>query len=166
VLNVNVMTRNHRTIARQQRGVGLIEVLIAVLILSFGMLGLASLQMSTLRNNQSALERGMVTVQTHSIVDAMRADRVSAENNRFNIGIDAAAPTGNTFPEMALRTWRTNLRDALGDDATGSVVCDGACTITIRWNDSRGSGAEDDESEPEDEQRVGGVQTIVTEVRL
>jgi type IV pilus assembly protein PilV len=159
VLNVKGMTHNHRTIGRQQRGVGLIEVLIAVLILSFGMLGIASLQMSSLRNNQSALERGMVTVQTHSIVDAMHADRETAADHGFDIALDAAAPTGNTFPAVALRTWRTNLRNALGDDATGSVVCDGACTITIRWNDSRGSGADD-------EQRVEGVQTIVTQVRL
>ena len=41
-----------------QRGVGLIEVLIAVLVLSFGMLGMVGLQTWSLRNNQSALERG------------------------------------------------------------------------------------------------------------
>jgi type IV pilus assembly protein PilE len=44
---------------RRQHGVGLIEVLIAVVILAIGLLGLAGLQMHTLRDNESAFERGM-----------------------------------------------------------------------------------------------------------
>ncbi len=61
-----------------QRGVGLIEVLISLLVLSIGMLGLAGLQLFSLRNNQGAMERSMAVVETHSIADAMRADRVNA----------------------------------------------------------------------------------------
>jgi len=133
--------RNHRI--EPQRGVGLIEVLIALLVLSFGMLGMAGLQMWTLKYNQSAMERGMAVVQTHTIADAMRADRAAALRDEFDLGIDASAPSGNTFPQTSLRTWRQSVRAALGPDATGSVECNvtvgGLCTIRIRWNDTRGT---------------------------
>jgi type IV pilus assembly protein PilV len=129
---------------RHQSGVGIVEVLVAVLVLSIGLLGLAGLQMRTLRNNQSALERGVAVMETHAIADAMRADRASAVNApySYNIGIDDAAPSGGTtFALRVLEAWRGNLITMLGDEATGSVDCNGpACTVVIRWNDSRGSG--------------------------
>jgi len=139
---------------RAQRGVGLIEVLIAVLVLSFGMLGLVGLQTWSLRNNQSALERGMATVQTHSIVDSMRADRESAINGDFDIAIDDANPTGTGFADVAIANWREGLVEALNATATGSIDCNGAkCTIVVRWNDSRAQGG-------------GASQTITTQVEL
>ncbi len=142
---------------RHQRGVGLIEVLIAVLVLSFGMLGLVGLQTWSLRNNQSALERGMATVLTHSITDAMRAERVAASTGAFDIDIDDPAPTGDTYPEVALAAWRDGLRQSLNATATGAIDCDGGfrCDITVRWNDQRATG-EDAEANMQ----------IVTEVRL
>lgn len=129
-----------------QAGFGLIEVLIAVLVLSFGLIGLASLQMFAARNNQSALERSMIVVQTYSIVDAMRADRSNAINHEaFEIGLDDA-PSGTTFAQKALAEWRQQLINNLGPNATGSIDCDGpVCTITIQWNDSRGAEGEEGE---------------------
>lgn len=124
----------------KQRGVGLVEVLIAVLVLSIGLLGLAGLQLRTLRNNQSALERGMAVVETHKIVDAMRADRANAILNLYNITLAAANPSGTLFRQVAVRRWRENITASLGVGATGSILCDGTnCTIVIQWNDQRGT---------------------------
>lgn len=138
------MKRGNR-IVNNQRGVGLIEVLIAVLVLSFGMLGMAGLQMWSLKYNQAAMERGMAVVETHTIVDAMRADRAAALRDEFDIGIDAAVPSGTTFALVALRTWRQALQVALGPTATGEVSCSGArCEIRVRWNNTRGTNTERD----------------------
>ena len=124
----------------RQRGVGFVEVLVAALILSIGLLGLAGLQMRSLRNNQRALERGVAVVETHAIADALRAERVNAINGVFDIGIDDPAPVGTTFADIVVAGWRTNLISSLGAAASGSVACNGSlCTITIRWDDSRGS---------------------------
>jgi type IV pilus assembly protein PilV len=125
---------------RRQAGVGLIEVMVAVLVLSVGLLGLAGLQLRTLRNNQSALERGVVVVEIHAIADAMRADRINADNDAFDLALTAPIPTGTTFAQTALRSWRNNLLSALGTGATGSVDCNGyLCTIVVQWNDTRGA---------------------------
>jgi type IV pilus assembly protein PilV len=125
-----------------QRGVGIIEVLVAVLVLSVGLLGLAGLQLRTLRNNESALERGVAVFEAQAIADALRADRINAKSGLFNLDLAAAPPTGTTFRAVVLSSWRANLISALGPDATGQVFCNGTlCTVIVQWNDSRGSGA-------------------------
>ncbi len=135
-------SRAHPISLRRQAGVGIIEILVAVLVLSVGLLGLAGLQMRTLRNNQSALERSVAVAETHAVADAMRADRINAvENDAYDIALEDDAPSGTTFAETVLSAWRGNLIASLGEDATGSVDCDGAlCTIVIQWNDEGGSG--------------------------
>ena len=149
--------------ARSQDGVGLIEVLIALLVLSFGMLGLASLQLWSLKNNQSSMERSLAVVQTHSIIDAMRADRVTATTGGFDVdvGDEAAVPEGGAFATSSIAAWRANLLNALGAEAEGGVECNGdRCTIRVRWNDQRAAAANSADRQDDT------LQEIVTEVRL
>ena len=128
-------------LSSRQRGIGIIEIMVAVLVLSVGLLGLAGLQIRTLRNSESSMQRGIAVIETHAVADAMRADRVKAINGAFDIALGDAAPTGTSFAEVALATWRENLENSLGEDATGAVDCNGSfCEVTIQWNDSRGSG--------------------------
>jgi type IV pilus assembly protein PilV len=82
----------------------------------------------------------MAVVETHTIADAMRADRAAALRDEFDLGLDAQPPSGNSFAQRSLRTWRQSLITALGADATGEVLCNGAlCTIRVRWDDTRGT---------------------------
>ena len=121
-------------------GFTLLEVLIALIVLSLGLLGLAGLQMAALRNNQSSLQRSMAVVESYSIVDAMRVDRTNAINGLFDIAL-GAAPSGETFAAKELEKWRQRLLTLHGSTATGSVDCNGPdCTIIVQWNDERGSG--------------------------
>lgn len=131
------MKRPH--IHHAERGVGLVEVLVAVLVLSIGLLGLAGLQLRTMRNNESSLERGVAVAETHAIADAMRADRANAVNlNTYNIALGAAVPTGTTFRDRAIAAWLTNLTSSLGSGATGSIACNGAsCQIIVQWDNTR-----------------------------
>lgn len=149
-----------------QAGVGLIEVLVSLLVLSIGMLGLAGLQMYSLRNNQGAMERSMAVVETHSIVDAMRADRPAALAGDFDFdSADAGELTGETFAERSLETWHTHLVDTLGPSANGVVACtstgtnSGVCTITVRWTDERSVGSTT-------EGEAARQQVVTTEVQL
>jgi type IV pilus assembly protein PilV len=119
-----------------QRGFSMVEVLVAAVVLSIGMLGLAGLQMRTLRNNQSALERAVAVVEIHAMADALRADRVNASNNLFDIALADADPAGATFAAVVVAGWRANLRTELGANATSAVDCNGfVCVITVRWEE-------------------------------
>lgn len=58
-----------------QRGATLIEVLVAVLVLSLGLLGLAGLQGISLRNSSNAFMRTQATNLSYEILDQLRAGR-------------------------------------------------------------------------------------------
>jgi type IV pilus assembly protein PilV len=131
--------------ARQhQQGASLIEILIAVLILAIGMLSVGALQATALRNNQSALERSQVVLETYSIIDMMRANVAAARNDAYNMPRTCAAPTGTDRPNVEQAAWINSIHAALGDDACGQIACVASvCTITVEWNDTRGTGGEE-----------------------
>jgi len=129
---------------KRQTGVGLIEVLIAVLVLSIGFLGIAALQAKSLSTNNSSMSRTQAVIASYSILDAMRADRTNALAGAYNQTVTANnCPTlGSGLSSDQLSVWCTELENALGGasaDTTGNVTClaTGDCTITIQFDDSR-----------------------------
>lgn len=132
-----------------QKGVGLIEVLIAVLVLSIGFLGMAALQAKSLSTNNSAMSRSMAIIASYSILDAMRADRINALAGVYNgtgtgnviVTANACPTTTGTLAQTQLGAWCSQLANNLGALATttGAVNCSGTgdCTITIQFDDSR-----------------------------
>jgi type IV pilus assembly protein PilV len=147
---MNQQTANKRARVRHldmpaQRGVGLVEVLIAVLILSIGLLGIAMVQTRSLSSNNGSMTRAMAVVASYTILDAMRADRANALAGSYTGTVDASAcPTSSgTLAQTALADWCANLRDTFGAAAapTGviSVVAGSPDTfqVAINYDDSR-----------------------------
>lgn len=136
------MTRSlRRSPRRAQRGVGMIEVLIAVLVLAIGLLGIAAMQAAALRNSQSSLERSTATVLAYSMFDAMRANANVARLNGYNMGLTCAVPAGGDLAANDRSVWLTRVQQALGNTACGQIQCAAdQCTVTIQWDDSRGTG--------------------------
>lgn len=135
------MPRPPRSSRRAQRGVGLIEVLVAVLVLSIGLLGIAAMQAAALRNSQSSLERSTATVLAYSIFDAMRANANVARLGGYNMGLTCNVPVGGDLAANDRSAWMTRVQQSLGDTACGQIQCVAdQCTATIRWDDSRGAG--------------------------
>jgi type IV pilus assembly protein PilV len=130
------------TDARRARGFTLVEALVAVLVLSIGLLGIASLQLSSLRWNHGASMRSQATLLAYDIVDRMRANRVAANAGAYNIAVGTAAAGGTVAGDDLLR-WKTDLGATLpsGDGSVSSVGAGALTTftITIRWDDSRGA---------------------------
>jgi len=128
-----------------QRGVGLIEVLVSVLILSIGLLGISMVQARALSTNNSSMGRSMAVVASYSILEAMRADRANALAGAYNqtlIGNSSCTvATTTTFAASQLAAWCAELRTTLGtaDSTRGTISCTatGDCTITILFDDSR-----------------------------
>jgi type IV pilus assembly protein PilV len=59
--------------ARRQRGVSLIEILVAVVLLAVGLLGLAGLQVRGMQVNQGSQWRSMAAIMADDLADRMRA---------------------------------------------------------------------------------------------
>ncbi len=158
------MTRSARNspALRAQAGFTLIEVMIAVLILSVGLLGLAGLQAAALQTNQSAFTRSQATAFAYDLADRMRANVpgvVAGNYNPANASATAncTTTTGCTAQELAendLAEWNALIAsylpmgggtvciDSTPEDgtATGTPACDGTGTqfaIKIWWDDNK-----------------------------
>ncbi|MCS3807277.1 type IV pilus modification protein PilV [Xanthomonas sp. 4461] len=135
----------YRPLSKQlQRGATLIEVMISVLVMAIGLLGIAAMQTTALRNSQSSLERSGAVIQAYTVLDAMRANRDIALAGGYNTsGYLCAAPTGASLAETDkaawLRAWKGSLGVAMDDaSACGSIDCQsGICDIGLKWDDSR-----------------------------
>ena len=75
---------------KRHQGVSLLEIMIAVLVLSIGILGMATLQLQALKSNQSALTRTEATQFGYMIADMMRANRSAALLGQYNVGLGEA----------------------------------------------------------------------------
>lgn len=148
---------------RSQRGVSLIEVLIAVLILGVGLLGIAAMQATSLRNSQSAMERSQAVMQTYAILDAMRANVAVARIGGYNLAaMTCNPPDAGTLANNDRRAWIQSLQADLGSTACGQIVCDSeTCDITVQWDDSRAGNSSGTEAA-----RGSETQTVKTRTRL
>lgn len=137
-----------------QTGAGMIEVLVAIVILSIGLLGLAGLQTAGLKSNQSASFRSTASILAYSILDSMRANRTSAGEGSYNHSFpeDVSTETETAIAAEAeaaaeveaevpgdVQAWLNELalRLPAGNGAI-DIDADNKVTITIQWDDSRG----------------------------
>ncbi|QSA96725.1 type IV pilus modification protein PilV [Methylococcus sp. EFPC2] len=127
---------------RIQSGFTLLEVLVAVLVLSIGLLGLAGLQAHGLKTNHSAYLRSQASMLAYDILDVLRSDRQAALNGGYNLALGDAAPSGGTVPQSQLNNWLTERVERRLPQGDGAVqVSSGRVTITIQWNDARSGGS-------------------------
>ena len=135
--------------AGRQVGLSLIEMLIALLVLSFGLLGVAGLQAQSLRNNQSAYLRSQASILAYEIIDRMRANRTAAVNGNYNYQpgniADPVAGTATCSGSQAcvdLAAWKGRFEQTL-PAAAAAVSCNAGtlvCQVTMEWDDTRGAG--------------------------
>lgn len=140
--------RRPLAIATSQAGVGLIEVLVAVLVLSIGFVGMAALQARSLSINNGAIARSMATVASYSILDAMRADLANAAAANYNgtYTANACPAAGTSLSSIQLNQWCNQLGGDFGASAStsGTILCTAAagtttanCKVTVQFDDSR-----------------------------
>lgn len=117
---------------KQQRGVSLLEVLISVLVLSIGLLGVAALQTSSMRNTNSALEKSMAVILTDTLSELLRANPEAARLGNYAF----SNCTGSA--SLGTQAWVLDVKQATRADACPVVSWDGTrYTVTILWGDER-----------------------------
>lgn len=144
---------------KRQAGVSLIEVLVAMLILSIGLLGMVGLQTTSLRNTQNAYLRTQATIFADDMVERMRANPQGAGGYTAASGTltPACLTTGgcsaNAMALHDLADWQADLAialpsgsgrvcaDSTPDDGTvAAPACDGGgdlLAIKVWWDGDR-----------------------------
>jgi type IV pilus assembly protein PilV len=118
----------------KQMGFSLLEVLISIFILAIGLLGLAALQTTSLKNNHSAQYRTTATVLTYDIIERMRLNQTAD----YTLTL-AGAPSGATLKDLDLIDWIDSIAVEL-PQGDGAVAVNGdIVTVTVQWDDSRGT---------------------------
>ncbi|MCU0809887.1 MAG: type IV pilus modification protein PilV [Thiobacillaceae bacterium] len=126
---------------RRQSGFSMLEVLVAILVLAIGLLGMAGLTATSMRNSHGAYHRSQAVWLAYDAADRMRANRQVALAGGYNLALGSAAPGGAAVNAVDLGQWLT----AVGalPQGLGAIAVDGASrqvTITVQWNESRAAG--------------------------
>ncbi|MDD0999801.1 type IV pilus modification protein PilV [Pseudomonas sp. TNT2022 ID1044] len=116
-----------------QDGMTLIEVLVALLILSVGLLGAAAFQLNALKYTDSARMTSQASFIAYDMMDRIRANSAA--------DYTVTPPTSgnlNVARDQDLYDFTSNIVNFGGPTATGSIALNQRVyTITITWDDSR-----------------------------
>ncbi|MDB3935855.1 type IV pilus modification protein PilV [Granulosicoccus sp.] len=154
------ITRGERP-ASLQKGVGLLEVLIALVLISIGFLAVGRMQIEGMRYSQSAYNRSQAYFMANDIIDRMRANVPGVLGGHYDdkstsstyVKPDCTDSTC-TPAELALQDlaeWRENLHPVTSGKAVlpssgsvpakGMVVANGdnSFTVNVTWAESETS---------------------------
>ena len=144
-------------------GFTLLEVLVAIIVISLGLLGLAGLQARGMQANHSSMLRTIATYQAYDMADRMRANIMGVNNGNYNnlsgTPADPGCVSTTCSPaDMAttdLYQWNTDnaallpagqgvvcLDSTPNDGTSAAPACDGIGTIyavKIWWDDHSGT---------------------------
>lgn len=137
---------------RQEQGFTLLESLIAMVVIAFGLLGVLSLQLYSIKAGQSAKTTSVATLHAYELFDLMRANRAAAQAGAYDDGSKGER-----------EYWQGRLAILLGKDADATLLRDGRLfTLSIRWDDSRAAVIDGEGNSSADES--GGVLRLSTEI--
>ncbi len=144
------MARTHARRLRSgrsgQAGFSMVEVLVAVFVLSLGLLGYAATLAATVRASHTAHQRTQATALAYEVIDMIRANRFNYNQYLTDFAQVAPAATG-TLGSRDLAAWKQRLAAALPNGQARIQVdtpgIGGAqrmlVRVFIRWDESRGA---------------------------
>ncbi len=158
-----------------QRGYTLLEVLIALLVFSIGLLGLAAMLVSAVKGNHQAYHHSQAVYVAEAMADGLRANLAAVNAGNYSTGGTPGAPalidsyTGTdctaecNAQELASRDLGNWVQMATGRLPNGriGINCnrvgaipnpaasgfDGVCTIRVAWNETGDIGQSQDSTE-------------------
>lgn len=147
----------HVSTQHSKSGMTLIEVLISLVILSLGMLGIASMLLLSNKANNSSYTKQQAVQCISDIFDRIRANYTAAINGNYTVNNISTLPTAPTPPSTLCNVssctptqlaaydiwhWLANdvgkLPSGSGSitTAVSGVAGNTIITVTVQWNDS------------------------------
>jgi type IV pilus assembly protein PilV len=150
---------------RSNRGVTLVETLVALVVISIGLLGIAKMQALAIVSTRISSMRSLIAIEASSMASAIHANRAywttagpanlqvsltsGSGGGTITSSTDSALQASSTncqsaqcvgapMAEYDLKQWGGSLYNVM-PTSTASVACSGtqtACTITVNWTES------------------------------
>lgn len=140
--NSNSNNNHFEAYAVNQKGFSLIEVLVSMLLISFGLLSLGNLQTRNLHFSTEAYTETQKALYLKELVEVLRANKASAKLGDYNIALssfsDLTASTG-PIAETDRYNWFNNLNNVL-PSAKASINCgnDSRCVLEVQYTATSG----------------------------
>jgi type IV pilus assembly protein PilV len=141
---MNYGIRDMNVKRNRQTGASMIEVMVAMLILSIGLLGLAMLQGKTMRVNTNAMLRSQATLLANEIIENMRTNTTGASNGFYVVDLKSGKPAacggctdsnGQKTATSDLISWYDAQQQMLPSPTSKIEYSGGKYTITMQWNE-------------------------------
>lgn len=124
----------YKHFSRFQRGVSLIEVMVAIFIMAVGLLGAAAMQLNALKYTDSSRYRTQATFIAYDMLDRIRANA----EKREEYGKDSCSDVCRQDKE----DFNSNIQSTLPSGSNGSItVVKTYVTVAIDWPEERAGGA-------------------------
>jgi type IV pilus assembly protein PilV len=143
-----------RAVSGQSDGFSLVEVMVALIVMSVGLLGIAKMQAVALSNTAVASTRSMAAIEASSLAASMHANRgywsspaVAVLTTLQGAVAPPAAPdcvaascTPANLAAFDLQEWTKAAGQILPRDYLATITCTPTvtppnCTIQIQWNE-------------------------------
>jgi len=128
--------------SRRCGGMTLIEVLVTLVVISMGLLGVAALQMRTLRHNYDALMRSHASALADDIADRMRSNsaavRPASGQSKYETKFGASSTSSDASRATRdVMEWKNAMAARLPSGDGEVVVAEdtGLVTIRVRWGE-------------------------------
>lgn len=136
-MNMTLYRLQSRT---HQQGFSMIEVLVAILIVSVGLIGMALLQSMALKYSQSSNYRTQAVNLSSNLLEQVRANRAEASSyvGSFSALSGTCASTGSSVTSATfMNEWRCQMHKQLGSGAKAVVSrTNNQIQVQITWADS------------------------------
>lgn len=144
----------------RQAGFGMIEILIALLIMGVGLLGMASLQSRSLKMTTDSQNRSQAILLANDIIERARANHENADS--YTITADTSVACDSTFTldtsapvvQNDIAGWRNELACLLPDGVGSVTQTSGAFSVSVTWDS--------DADDPSDTNNSGKGQVTVS----
>jgi type IV pilus assembly protein PilV len=138
------------------KGIGLIEILVSLFVVSMTIIGVMALQGNSLKNNQGAWLRSYANIMSNDIFERMIANRQYAMAGAYDHALGSSIPSASgSMANIDLNQWLTGLANGL-PEGDGSVACDsdGLCSVQVQWKDMSVNEDSNDDGEVSDDDRM------------
>lgn len=146
---------------RRQSGYTLVEVLVSIVVVAFGLLGVAKLQAAAISNTKLSGSRALVALASGSLVSAMQANRAywasgsakgfTASSEKIetggeslsNVSSDHCASTcsAQAMASTDVQVWLDNLKTHVPGFKQAAITIDNptdgpvSCRIVVMWSE-------------------------------
>ena len=137
---------------RLQRGVSLIEVLVAMTVLAIGLLGMAALLGNAMQFNQGSQARTQAVLLSNDMAERVRANRPNRAAYTMVVAVDDMNCDPSWAPDVSLTVAQNDLAEWFNSVACNLPggfaqvdVTNNTLSIAVGWTDTTGANVVDEE---------------------